>query len=868
MLGADNMQGSPSGPGKALRASARTPYLLVALPALLLFLLKRWQLPTRRFEEIALALALGALLFLLWRRYQEALCRELDKSALAHRALAEQYDYLSRFANDVILLLGPDGAIVRANDRAADTYGYPTEELARMNLRELRAPCSVGAFDADWRLAGDRNSLIFETQHRSRDGREFPVEMSVRTLEVENRVYRQAIIRDISDRKLAEIELSRSEGRFRQLVESAPYGIVVADGLEILYANPTAHRMFGASREGELIGGSVLQVVMPEDHETVIERARLSRSGRPLPVMERRYRGLDGRKGWVTVSATEIEYNECPATLLFFEDVSAQKRSAEQRLQLEEQLRHSQKMESVGRLAGGVAHDFNNYLTVINGYCDMLLPAAPPESELEEGLREIRAAGERAASVTRQLLAFSRKQLATPRALCLNQTIVDSGKMLQRLIGEQIDIVTRLDENLPGVMADTGEMDQILMNLAINARDAMPTGGRIVIETREAVLNDAEAGRNPPAKSGRYVVFSVSDTGIGMTPEIQAQIFEPFFTTKGAGHGTGLGLCTAYGIVHQAGGWIEVESTPARGTTFRIWLPAVAHKLPSSADRGEAAPPKDREATLLVVEDQADVRRLTLSILKSRGYRLLEAEDANQALAVSDRHSGTIDLLVTDVVMPGMNGRELANQLVARRPGLKVLYISGYSGDAIARQGCLEAGTEYLPKPFSPEQLARKVHEVLLAPSTTRRTILVIDDDPAVSGMLERVLIGAGYGVLVAGDGRLGMDALKREAVDLVITDLVMPEQEGIETVRMLHGQQPDLPVIAISGAFGGSLLKAAAMLGASATLTKPIAPQELLRTVAKFVKPPGGGGDPVEVGVEIVNTSEHGDCTQAGTMG
>ncbi len=265
----------------------------------------------------------------------------------------------------------------RANDRTSDIYGYSIEELARMNLRDLRAPSALAAFDSDWRLAGDRNSLIFETQHRTKDGREFPVEMSVRTLEVENRVYRQAIIRDISERKLAEIELSRSEARFRQLVESAPYGIVVVDGLEILYVNPTAQRMFGASREGELIGGSALLWVRPEDHEAVVQRARLFRSERHLPVIERRYRGLDGREGWVTVSATAIECNECPATLLFFEDISAQKQSAEQRLQLEEQLRHSQKMESVGRLAGGVAHDFNNYLTVINGYCDMLLTAAP-----------------------------------------------------------------------------------------------------------------------------------------------------------------------------------------------------------------------------------------------------------------------------------------------------------------------------------------------------------------------------------------------------------------------------------------------------------------------------------------------------------
>jgi PAS domain S-box-containing protein len=329
----------------------------------------------------SLALALGALLFVLWRRHQVEVYRELYESSTARRALAEQYDYLSRFANDVILLLGPDGAIVKANDRAANLYGYPVEELGRMNLRDLRAPSALPAFETDWRLAGDRNSLIFETLHRSKDGREFPVEMSVRSLEVERRVYRQAIIRDISERKLAELELSQSEARFRQVVENAPYGILVADGLEILYVNPTAERLFGATRAGELVGQSALRLVSDGEREGVIQRVRMFRSGEALPVVvERRCVRLDGKEFWATVSATPIEYNERPAALLFFQDVTENKRAAEHRRQLEEQLRQSQKMESVGRLAGGVAHDFNNYLTVINGYCDMWLPDAPPES--------------------------------------------------------------------------------------------------------------------------------------------------------------------------------------------------------------------------------------------------------------------------------------------------------------------------------------------------------------------------------------------------------------------------------------------------------------------------------------------------------
>ncbi len=784
----------------------------------------------------SLALALGALLFVLWRRHQVGVYRELCESAVARRALAEQYDYLSRFSNDVILLLDPDGVIVRANDRAAEIYGYPMEALAGMNARLLRAPEALRAFEADWRLAGERDSLLYETVHRATDGREFPVEVSMRALRVEKRVYRQAIIRDISERKLAEIELSQSEARLRQLVEHAPYGIIVVDGLELLYANPAAHRMFGAAREGELVGHSILQFVNPADHEQAMEHARQFRHGIPVPTFERRYQGFDGRLFWASVSCTAIEYNECPATLLFFQETTEHKQAAEQRAALEEQLRQAQKIESVGRLAGGVAHDFNNYLTVINGYCDMLLADSAHSGELRDGLQEIRAAGERAASVTSQLLAFSRKQLAAPRPICLNRTVQDSGNLLRRLIGEQIEIVMHLEDGLRPVMADPGQIDQILMNLAINARDAMPEGGRLEFVTRQARLEKGSLPRNPLARAGDYAVLSVSDTGVGIAPEIQKKIFEPFFTTKGAGHGTGLGLCTAYGIVNQAGGWIEVESLPGLGATFRVWLPVTKTEMVEepAAEAAEGSAPGN--ATLLVVEDQADVRRLALSILNHQGYQLLEAENADRALEVSGNHAGVIDLLVTDVVMPGKTGRELAERLIVQRPGIRVLYISGYSGDAIAGQGCLDPGTEYLPKPFTPEQLSSKVREVLRRPTGGDRTILVIDDDVAVSGLLQRILSGAGYRVLVAADGKRGMAVLKRQAVDLVITDLVMPEQEGLETVTQLHAQRPKLPVIAISGAFGGSFLKAAGMLGASATLAKPIAPDALLRAVKELV--------------------------------
>jgi hypothetical protein len=435
------------------------------------------------------------------------------------------------------------------------------------------------------------------------------------------------------------------------------------------------------------------------------------------------------------------------------------------------------------------------------------------------------------------LLAFSRKQIATPRVLSLNQVVTDSGQLLRRLIGEDMEIVTRLHAQPGNVMADPLQLGQVLMNLVINARDAMPGGGQIVIETGTGEIDEAAASRSE-VRPGCYAVLSVADTGAGMSPETRERIFEPFFTTKGVGMGTGLGLSTAYGIVRQAGGWIDVRSSGGIGSRFEIWLP-LTEAVAAGAAAPQAAVDAGRgEETLLIVEDQAEVRRLALSILKANGYRLLEAGNAEQALGLSANYSGKIDLLVTDVIMPGLNGRQLADRLVEERPGLKVLYTSGYSADVIALHGSLEPGMEYLPKPFGAAQLAAKVREVL-GTGRPLSTLLVIDDDPAVRGFLRQILTGAGYLVVEAGDGKTGMSKLERQAVDLVITDLVMPEREGLETLQRLRAERPQLPVIVISGDFGGSFLTTARRFGATATLPKPIDPEALMRAVRDALSPP-----------------------------
>jgi nitrogen-specific signal transduction histidine kinase/ActR/RegA family two-component response regulator len=393
--------------------------------------------------------------------------------------------------------------------------------------------------------------------------------------------------------------------------------------------------------------------------------------------------------------------------VLVFRDITEHKR-------VEERLRASQKMEAVGRLAGGVAHDFNNLLMVMRGYGELMLNQLDANDPLRRNAEEIQKAAERATALTQQLLAFSRKQVLQPKVLDLNTVVTEVEKMLRRLIGEDIELATTLDPALGPVKADPGQIEQIILNLAVNARDAMPQGGRLTLKTANVTLDQAYVRQHMGATLGPYVLLAVSDTGVGMDAETQSHIFEPFFTTKGAGKGTGLGLSTVYGIVKQSGGTIWVESAPGRGTTFEIYLPLV-EEAAASGELHPAlpAPTPGGSETILVVEDEMSVRKLAAEFLGSNGYRVLEAQDGGEALQVCEEHRAPIHLLMTDVVMPGMSGRELAVRLVGARPEMKVIYVSGYTDDAIVQHGVREEGTVFLQKPFSLETLAHTVREVL-----------------------------------------------------------------------------------------------------------------------------------------------------------
>jgi PAS domain S-box-containing protein len=501
--------------------------------------------------------------------------------------------------------------------------------------------------------------------------------------------------------------LRESEARYHSLVDEIPVGLyrTTPDG-QVLNVNPALVQMLGfPDREALMTADVGERYIYPEDRQrwqAILERDGIVRQ------FEYQARRCDGSALWVRDSARAVR-NAAGRTLYYdgiMEDVTRQRH-------LEDQLRQAQKMEAIGQLAGGVAHDFNNLLTVIQGYCHLLMATLDAQSPYQVDLREIKAAGDQATTLVRQLLAFSRRQVLQPQIVDLNQAVSSIKKMVGRLIGEHIDLALNLSPEIGRVKVDPGQLEQIMMNLVVNARDAMPQGGTLTMETADVDLDDRYAQFHAGVQTGPYVMLAVCDTGCGMDAETQRHIFEPFFTTKEQGKGTGLGLATVYGIVKQSGGYIEVQSQVNRGTTFRIYLP----RLTAGADvqrpaATEAVLPGGSE-TILLVEDEDAVRSLTRTMLVQRGYKVIEAAHGTEALERAARHAGMIHLVITDVVMPGMSGRALVEQLQRRAPGLRVLYMSGYTDEFLSQTSGLNLEVALLRKPFTPESLANKVRKAL-----------------------------------------------------------------------------------------------------------------------------------------------------------
>jgi PAS domain S-box-containing protein len=624
----------------------------------------------------------------------------------ALRASEALYRNLVETTPDAIVVTDPEARIVRVNRQAVRTFGYDSpEQLIGSNGLQfvVSEEQPLARASLDQALARGRVENVEITLLR-RDGSRFPAEASGVAI-ADQAGQPQAllvVVRDVSERR-------RVDQRVRELaaaVEKCHDAILIRDMDDrIAFWNEGAERLYGwtaAQAVGQFAHALLFEKpssplrealrAVVEQGEWAGELEQVDSRGRPV-VVACRWTLIRDRAG------------QPRGKLVLNTDITEKKK-------LEMQLLHAQRMESVGRLAGGVAHDFNNLLTIITGYSEMLLLRREHDDPAAEALREILRAGERAAALTRQLLAFSRRQILQPQVLDLNLLVRESEKMLRRLIGEDIDLASALAADLGPVRADPGQFEQILLNLVVNARDAMPTGGQLTLETQNVDLDGSYAERHPGVSPGPYVLLAVTDTGCGMNEAVRARVFEPFFTTK-AEVGTGLGLATVFGIVQQSGGHIEVYSEPGRGSTFKVYLPRLPATAAAAAPTGAAAPVPAGTETVLVAEDEERVRALARVALQSYGFTVLEARDSREAVALAQHHNGPIHLLMTDVVMPKVSGRQLAEQLAALRPGLKVLFMSGYTDDAVFRHGVLEAGTAFLQKPFTPTALARKVREVL-----------------------------------------------------------------------------------------------------------------------------------------------------------
>lgn len=960
-----------------------------------------------------LVLLSGTGVLLIWRYQVSASYRQRYEAEKERRALLGRYDYLTRYANDAILLLDQAGLIIEANERATELFGYSIDELLRMNLRDLTAPETLADFERAWTAMQRQGSLVARSAHRRKDGSELFTEVSARFIEVDGETFCQSIIRDITERKQAEDQIRRLNRLYAVLSECGQ--ALVREGTEdrlfaevcgiaaqtggfrlaaVGMVDPATQQIRIAARAGEAVDyidnitltmtdgplgrgpsarcirerrpivtsdfrkeptmapwredalryGLLSSVALPlsrggteighltmysaepdffneEEKSLAVEIAdsvshaldtmeqerlrqraeeevRTSRQRLELvldasdegywdwnlltgeAIQSPRYETMlgyepgelaTGYQGWRKLLHEEdLAYTEeafraflASGTDTFTREYRMRCKSGSyiwvlsrgkivtrddggkavrmvgtntditERRTLQEQFLQAQKMESVGRLAGGVAHDFNNLLTVINGYSALLLARSGAQSQHAKQLEEILRAGERAADLTQQLLALSRKQKIDPQLVKINSAVTDSRKMLSRLIGEDIAFETALLAPRDEVMTDPGQIHQVLMNLVVNARDAMPNGGRLTVSTETVEVRPEDHPGNEDAATGPYLLLRVADTGTGMDRETQRHIFDPFFTTKEAGKGTGLGLSTVYGIVRQNGGFIKVSSELGSGTRFDVYLPLAGADALAPSGTATSVSTGGSE-TILLVEDQTNVRRLVADLLKSYGYSVIEAANADEALAIAETLAEPIHLLLTDVIMPGVNGKVLAERLKLLRPAAKVLYMSGFTDEKVGLTSVLAPSVTYLRKPFTPEMLAERVRQVLDVPVGCR-TILVVDDQAGVRNLLQEFLVSAGHRALGAADGKEAMEILAREeAVDLVITDMFMPNQNGADVLRRMRSQYSGLRLIAMSGAFGGQFMETAESLGVTATLVKPIDKETFLQVVSQ----------------------------------
>ena len=637
--------------------------------------------------------------------------------AALHRS-EEQYRLIAENTSDLICMLDVHGNYTYLSPSYREVLGYAPESLLSTSCFSLIHPDDRNTAE-EWTVhsAASKKSERVELRMKHREGHWGVFEiLSNWIFDSKGRPAKGILVsRDITKRKEAENTLRESEERTRLILENALDAVITINSTGAIVGwNPQAEVTFGWA-ENEVLQKHLVDLIIPQEHRAShtngLKHFMLTGQG---AVVNKRIEitalRRDGSEFPVELSVSPMRSGDSFIFSAFIRDISEQKRAEEKLRQSEEQLRQSQKLEAVGQLAGGVAHDFNNLLTVISGYSDLVLNDLNPSDKNRSKIEEVKRAAQRAASLTRQLLAFSRKQVLQPTYFNLNSLVLDMGKMLQRLIGENIELTTS-GEDAP-VHADPGQMEQVVMNLVVNARDAMPEGGKITVETGRIDVDEAYASMHLNVKPGRYVLLAVSDTGLGIDAETRKHIFEPFFTTKELGKGTGLGLSTVYGIVKQSGGDIWLYSEVGKGTSFKIYLPIAPESQDQAQTQSIASLPKGTE-TILIVEDDSQIRQLAFDCLTQHGYSVWSAANGVEALNLIEHASTQVDLILTDVVMPQMSGRELAERINTHQPTTKILFMSGYTNDAIIKHGVLDAGTWFIQKPFALDDLAQRVREVL-----------------------------------------------------------------------------------------------------------------------------------------------------------
>lgn len=647
---------------------------------------------------------------------EELLERTLSQAQWDLEESEQRYREIFENAKDAIYVHDLNGRYTLANPAAEELSGYSRDEILQLSVFDMASPEHVDLICSSLKQKlSDHAPTTYEIEAIRKDGTRVPVEVSSRLIYRDRRpIGVQGSVRDISERRRAEEVVRASDQRFRDLVENANDIIFTCDMLgNITSLNRAGERVTGYTAE-EALKMNIAQAVSPDDIAKVRHMLSRKRAADVATMYDLELITKSGGRAAVEISSRAIlKDGEAVGVQGIARDITDRKRMEDDLRASQAQLQQSQRLEAVGQLAGGVAHDFNNLLTAIIGYSDFALRKMRANNPIRRDIEEIKKAANRAASLTRQLLAFSRKQILKPEILDLNLVVGDMHKMLERLIGEDIDLVTTLGSDADPVKADRGQLEQIIMNLVVNARDAMPFGGSVTIETANVVFDEAYTAAHVPVKPGKYAMLAVSDSGLGMDANTQLHIFEPFFTTKELGKGTGLGLSTVYGIVKQSGGFIWVYSELNVGTTFKIYLPSLTElhfdQELMSIDTAE----RSETGTVLLVEDDPLVRNVALRALESAGYKVLESGNGHGALAMAHSCDDEIDLLITDVVMPLMGGRELAQELSALHPKTSILFMSGYTDDAVVRHGIMDKDIEYLQKPFTPESLVRRVSEVL-----------------------------------------------------------------------------------------------------------------------------------------------------------